>query len=132
MSLRILVTGGRSWTSRATIYDALRWTLGTYPTLGPPVLVHGDCPYGGADRIADEIWCGWVVAWPGRLAEPEKHNANGFSSFKERNQHMVELGATVCLAFAEKWASGTGQTARMARAAGIETFDYGVDTSGLA
>lgn len=48
---------------------------------------------------------------------------------RARNQHMVNLGADVCLAFATRWASGTGMCARMARKAGILVVDYGVDTS---
>lgn len=127
--LRILVTGSRSWRDRATIRAALGDALGTYATIGLPVLVHGRCPDGGADLLADQVWRELLTARPGWLAEPEMHDARRFPSFKARNQHMVDQGATVCLAFATAWASGTGQTARMARAAGIPTRDYGVPTA---
>jgi hypothetical protein len=41
---------------------------------------------------------------------------------------MVSLGADVCLAFAQAYASGTGHCARAARKAGIPVLDYGVST----
>jgi hypothetical protein len=125
MPLRILVTGSRSWTDEAAIDEALRWAL-SLSTIGPPVLVHGDCPYGGADLLADRRWRRWMRDLP--LAEPELHPMTDYASPRERNQAMVAAGATVCLAFATRWASGTGQTARMARRAGIWTRDYGANT----
>ena len=120
--LRILVTGSRDWTDRDAIRNALLDALSTYTTIGAPQLVHGAAE--GADTIADEEW--QAFAWP--LAEPERYPARDFSSPRARNQHMVDLGATVCLAFAQSWASGTGMCARMARRAGIHVVDYGVPT----
>lgn len=125
--LRILVTGSREWTDRQVVADALSRAL-TLSTIGYPVLVHGAAA--GADTLADEVWREWAQMFP--LAEPERYPAQGFSSPRARNQHMVNLGATICLALARSWPSGTGMCARMARKAGIHTIDYGVDTSNAA
>ena len=126
--LRILVTGSRSWTGRDAVRRALLDAL-TMTTVGAPVLVHGRCPQGGADLLADQVWRELATTLPeGVIAEPEQHPVDRYPSFAARNQAMVDAGAHVCLAFATSWASGTGQTARMARRAGIRTVDYGVDT----
>ena len=114
---RILVTGSRQWNSYSVIYRAL---VAVRHPIYPAILIHGNAP--GADSIADH-WArqfGWRV---------ESYPAKDFPTPRARNQHMVDLGADVCLAFAEKWASGTGMCARMARRAGIQVIDYGVDTS---
>ena len=125
-ALRILVTGSREWTDRAAVRSALVDALATYTTIGLPVLVHGDAA--GADTIAHEEWAALERSRPGWLARPERYRARDFPSPRARNQHMVDLGATVCLAFAHDWASGTGMCARMARRAGIPTFDHGAST----
>lgn len=123
---RILVTGSRSWQNDQIVREALIDALASYSSVGLPVLIHGDCPT-GVDSIADRVWSYWMESgFP--LGEPEKYAGRGFESFRARNQHMVDLGATVCLAFASGWASGTDQTARMARRKGIKVIDYGVST----
>ena len=83
-------------------------------------LVHGGAV--GLDSLAD---C--AARTLGLSVEP--HRAINFRTPRHRNQHMVNLGADVCLAFAQKWASGTGMCARMARKAGIPVVDYGVSTA---
>lgn len=124
--LRILVTGSRQWADPDAVRSALVDALGTYATIGLPVLVHGGAA--GADSLAHEEWVELERSRPGWLARPEVHEARFYASPRARNQHMVDLGATVCLAFALGWASGTGMCARMARRAGIHTIDYGVST----
>jgi len=131
MTYRILVTGSRDWSgpSKAGIIRvALTEIIKTNIRYGEFVLVHGACPK-GADRIAHFTWEAFRRAEiPTTLLPAEQYPGELFRSFKERNQHMVNLGADVCLAFATNWASGTGQTARMARRAGIRTLDFGADT----
>lgn len=128
MTYRILVTGSRDWPDGIEVVMAVRREIirsrhlplrkGEAPGF---VVVHGGCPTGVDAAIhAHCIVEGFPV---------EKYPGKDFPSFKARNQHMVDLGANVCLAFATKWASGTGQTARMARRAGIHTTDFGVDTA---
>jgi hypothetical protein len=130
VTLRILVAGSREWADVDAIDRAIRAALMKYWTDQPPVLVHGAAP--GADTLADKLWMGWLGArrtvgappWP----EPERYPARDFPSPRARNQHMVDLGATVCLSFTLDWASGTGMCARMARRAGIPVVDVGVPT----
>jgi hypothetical protein len=124
--MRILITGSREWTDRDVIRRALVDALGTYTTIGLPVLIHGAAE--GADTIAHQEWAALERSRRGWLARPETYRARDFPGPRARNQHMVDLGADVALAFADRWASGTGMCARMARRAGIPTIDYGVPT----
>ncbi len=133
MSLRILITGSREWADKGAIAQALLDAFGEY---GPFIdydeqmgrltawqsitLVHGAAR--GADAIADRLGEAWGLT-------VERHRARDFPTPLLRNQHMVDLGADVCLAFAQRWASGTGNCARAARKAGIHTVDYGVPTA---
>lgn len=128
MTYRILVTGSRDWQGIDEIRVALTDVIKSNIRYGEFVLVHGACPK-GVDLFAHVLWEAFQGARiPTKLLPAEQYPGGAFPSFKARNQHMVNLGADVCLAFATKWASGTGQTARMARRAGIPTIDYGVDT----
>ena len=118
--MRLLVTGTRDTFSDMNLeVRKLIWELRLeyYSSL---TVVHGGCLTGvdhTAQIVCDEIGID-VECWPGHW----------FKTNKDRNQHMVNLGADLCAAFATKWASGTGQTARMARKAGLTTIDYGVST----
>jgi len=119
--VRILITGSRRWDDRLAVDHAIgraRAQSGDHL-----VVVHGGCPT-GADAAAD------VYARAAGL-ELEVHEPDptyGPQRFRIRNQAMVNAGADLCLTFANSWASGTGMCARMARAAGIRTVDYGVPT----
>lgn len=125
MTYRILVTGSREWTDNDKLQDALLDFVHRDDTC---VLIHGACP-DGADEMAATAWA-IIRDWGGdNLLPAEAYPGKDFPSFKARNQHMVDLGADICLAFATKWESGTGQTARMARRAGIPVVDYGVSTA---
>lgn len=124
--IRILVTGSRAWLDENAIRLALEFHLQQFPMDRTAVLVHGAAA--GADSIAARIWSDWHKRWPWLFAEAESHPAFSFPDPKVRNQHMVDLGAEVCLVFAREWASGSGHCARAARRAGIRTVDYGVPT----
>lgn len=130
--LRILFTGSRDWRETGIVGRAILDAVGTYA----PHLIEQDdygprlrwtevtCVHGGArglDSIAARIAKAWTMP-------TECYPARDFPSPRARNQHMVDRGADVCLAFATSWASGTGMCARMARRAGIHTIDYGVST----
>jgi hypothetical protein len=112
--VRILVTGTRNGWDPAEIWGALVEHGDEVCTL-----VHGWAD--GVDRDADFFARGF--GW-----EVEVYPADQFESPLKRNEYMVRLGADVCLAFADRWASGTGHCARAARRAGIPVIDYGVDT----
>lgn len=130
MTLRILVTGSRIWRDRDTIRSALTNALGTYATIGRPVLVHGGCA--GADVMAHTEWMRLLADRSGALAEPEVHLADwdrhGRSAGPIRNQEMVDAGATVCLAFPLGKSIGTRGCMRMAEKAGITVINYGDQT----
>jgi hypothetical protein len=121
---RILVTGSRTWTDQSKLRLAVMREVVAAEFAA--VVVHGAAVDGlgnpaGADAMADRY---------ARMigTKREAYPAADFPSPRHRNQHMVDLGADVCLAFATSWASGTGMCARMARRAGIPVIDYGVDT----
>ena len=142
--LRILVTGSRGWTDNLAIAGGITRALSYLldPALGHTqsrnpgplmpsrrlfaamqwhqfTLVHGDAP--GADWAFARIAQAWGLT-------VEKHPARQHRTPLVRNQHMVNLGAAVCVAAALQWASGTGHCARLARTAGIHTIDIGVST----
>lgn len=115
--MRILVTGSRNLTNRQLVVDALQAVgCDTDPTELITV-VHGACPYGGADAFASD----WAeIAFN---TEEEAHPADfaglGPKAGPLRNQEMVDLGADICLAFPTGGSRGTWDCVRRARAAGI-------------
>ena len=115
---RGLVTGSRTWTDETTIRHAFADII---RLRGPEnvVIVHGACPR-GADALADHI----ARPWTG--LEIERHPAdwrpdgqfNRRAGF-QRNAHMVNLGANICLAFIRERSSGATPCAALAEQAGI-------------
>lgn len=118
MTYRILVTGSRDWGDVRAIHAALELADAMAPCTSDGItLVEGNAD--GADRFARNVArdLGWqVVTMP--------HGGDPLA----RNLAMVEAGADICLAFATRWASGTGHCARAARRAGIRVVDMGVST----
>lgn len=122
---RILITGSRKVTGRATVSIPLTqaWKdLGAVPT----TVVHGTAA--GADSLAGRI----ARENPGYLVE-EPHPAvwrpngvyNPAAGFV-RNKAMVDLGADLCLAFLKRGElnKGTLDCIRRATKAGIEVREY--------
>ena len=136
MTLRILVTGSRDWRDPEPIRAALLDALGTYTTIGTPVLVHGgqvsrDEVTGeryGADHLAEQAWMGIAEHVPGGLSV-EVHRADwrthGRAAGPIRNAQMVAAGATVCLAFPLGESRGTRGCMQLAERAGIPVRDLG-------
>lgn len=115
---RILVTGSRDWADADTIQTALynAWTELFEEGGRKIVLVQGECEYGGADKIAADIWRTWGLPVEGHPAE---RGEDGRILGPERNAKMVNLGADVCLAFPLPSSRGTRNCMRLAREAGI-------------
>jgi hypothetical protein len=113
---RILVTGSRDWQDHDLVRDAL--TMAIYQNV-PAVIVHGACPT-GADAIAS--W--WVRSLGRNLPITEERHAadwkaHGRAAGPIRNQHMVNLGANVALAFIRNNSRGATGCADLAEQAGI-------------
>ncbi|MDI5965773.1 SLOG family protein [Streptantibioticus silvisoli] len=112
------MTGSRSWADMPTVREALR-QVRLEVAGGPIVVVHGACPR-GADALADLL----ATRAPAEFRmSVERHPADWDALGKRagfvRNQHMVDLGADVCLAFIRSGSRGASHTARVAERAGI-------------
>jgi hypothetical protein len=123
VSYRILITGSRSsgdeiadvaW--RQFVHNKLVATVLDGEIRGHITVVHGECVYGGVDLWAAE----WAAKW-GPLATDEPHPARLFPSPPDRNSHMVQLGADLCIAFPAKGSRGTWDCLRKAVDAGIDS-----------
>lgn len=114
---RVLVTGSRDWDDDTTIGEALSEVIRPVWHDRAVVIVHGACP-SGVDQLAHE----WAEVFG---APVERHPANWKINGKRagfiRNQHMVNLGADVCLAFIRNGSRGASHTAALAEQAGIPT-----------
>lgn len=114
--MRILITGSRNWAAEATIASALQQVWAEAGRPKQVTVIHGACPYGGADALAAQAarQYGWDV---------EEHAADwrrhGRRAGPMRNQAMVDAGADVTLAFPLANSRGTWDCVRRARAAGI-------------
>jgi hypothetical protein len=122
---RVLVTGSRTWRRPDRINAVLDQIL---EIVGPFVLVHGDCP-NGPDALADD--------WAGRHPEVvvERHPADwkmGKQAGFWRNQHMVNLGADLCIGFMRNNSPGTLHCTTAAICAGIKTRVYRYDHARVA
>lgn len=127
--MRVIVTGSRDHANRhavwAALTDVLReaWDTATNDTTGPILtLVHGSAR--GADTFAHQ----WAVAHD-PVVVPELHIPDwkmGKQAGHWRNQHMVNLGADLLLAFFQPGAANAGTADCVARAveAGIPVRRY--------
>ncbi|MFF2475121.1 DUF2493 domain-containing protein [Streptomyces sp. NPDC058066] len=112
---RILVTGSRGWDD----HDMVRANLATAVFQKvPAVIVHGACP-SGADAVAS--W--WIrqhrIIGLTEERHPADWRANGKAAGPIRNQHMVNLGADLVLAFIRNGSCGASHAAALAEQAGI-------------
>lgn len=112
---RVLLTGSRTWT-RSLLRDVLLWL----PERA--VLVHGYAK--GADSLADQVWGAWLDRRVEQHPLPEGWWRINWRAGFERNEHMVALGADLCLAFIRAHSGGATHCAAKAEAAGIPTFRF--------
>lgn len=123
-TLRLLVTGSRTWTDTQAINAALGRYLADANRSGNSLtIVHGACPT-GADAIADA----WAKRhW--RNVAIERYPANwdgphGKAAGFRRNTEMVQLGANLCAAFIRNASKGATHCAEQAIKAGIPVHRY--------
>lgn len=116
---RILITGSRDWDDKGAI--ALAMLESAENASDKIIIVHGACPT-GADQMAGDFaeFMNWGI---------EEYPANwvkhGRAAGPIRNQHMVDLGADICLAFPLGESRGTRHCMKAAEKAGIEVINYG-------
>ena len=124
---RVLVTGWRDWPSAGKKFiwrelDRLWTRVGSdaadYIPPNSVVIVHGRCPYGGADLWAEEWARDRQQMWEPHPAETRGGRLLG----PERNSRMVALGADLCVGFPGLNSKGTWDCLRKATDAGIETY----------
>jgi hypothetical protein len=133
MSIRILVTVSRSWTSWSVMRSALETTYAKHPGA---VLVHGANPKG--DNTAAMMWRAlggreesWPADWDHCGADcrhKPKARSNGgtycpYAGYR-RNTAMVESGPALCLAFIANASKGATHCAQAAEDAGIPVVRY--------
>lgn len=136
-TVRVLVTGSRSWRDRETLADALldAWYDATQVVSSETgfVIVHGDCP-DGADALAKQ-WAldndlshephaaDWSApcdaTCPNHRKTSDRHGEYCPMAGHRRNQLMVDLGADLVLAFHRNSSRGTADCINRARRAGI-------------
>jgi hypothetical protein len=116
---RVLVTGSRDWEDVDLLRHQL--TLAWLQHPGPFVVVHGGCPT-GADDLASDLVANMLEAEMGDVSEeahPADWKQHGRAAGPIRNQHMVNLGADLVLAFIRNGSRGASGCAALAEAAGI-------------
>lgn len=131
MTVRILVTVSRSWSSWSVMREALTQC---YERHTHAVLVHGDNPRG--DRQAAGIWRdlgGEVEPWPANWRMhgddcrcPDRTDRCRFAGFR-RNLRMVESDPDLVLAFIHRGSRGASHCAQAAEEAGITVIRYEQD-----
>jgi hypothetical protein len=84
-------------------------------------LVSGACPT-GADKLAEDVWEKYGGQVERHPAAWRVHGVFNASAGRQRNQHMVDLGADICVAFIHNNSPGTTHCANAAEEAGIRTI----------
>jgi hypothetical protein len=116
MTTRVLVTGSRDFMDKDLMRKTLRGLRKAWPD-AEILIVHGNAV--GADTFADIVAreLGYLTE-----AHPYWHD-KGRAGGPMRNQHMVDLGAELCLAFPIGKSPGTRGCMEMAKRAGIPVVD---------
>lgn len=139
-TVRILITGSRTWGDLPTIRDAIADAITEHPD-SRIVIVHGKAR-NGADAIAAHLARHWgpSVSEEPHPARWELHGSR--CAGKVRNAEMVEAGADICLAFLDPCANqdcrrvdphdshGAAGCAELADAAGIPVRRYRREPTG--
>lgn len=112
--ITVLVTGGRYYDDKRYVDLVLD---GFHTRRSIKLLVTGACPYGGADKLAEDWARENEIDYAGY---PAKFKAHGKPAGPIRNARMIELKPDLVIAF--PGGNGTANTVSLARQAGIEVF----------
>lgn len=121
--MRVLVCGSRTFNDSAAVASTL-WgltaLLGDDPDM---VVIEGKCPYGGADRHAEDWARNFATE---HLSFPADWNTHGRAAGPIRNQRMLDEGKPdMVWAFVDKplaESRGTSDMVRRAMTAGLPTY----------
>ena len=108
--MRVLITGGRDFSDRALLFDALDRLHSIH---GFTVLIHGDAS--GADRLSGEWAASKGIQVEARPAEWKKH---GRAAGPIRNSQMLDEKPGLVIAF--PGGNGTADMVKKAKQAGLE------------
>lgn len=123
MTVRLLITGSRSWDREDLILDELTKFADWATRRGQSVsLLSGTAA--GADRMCERVGkrLGFNIE-----RFPADWNAHGKRAGFVRNQEMVNTGPDFCLAFIKSGSRGASMTARIAQESGIVTRVVEID-----
>lgn len=115
----VLVTGGRFYDERLHVYTVL-------DTLAPiSLLIHGACPYGGADILAEDWAKSRQIPY---IGYPAPFATMGKPAGPWRNREMIKLYGPQIIAThgcitAFPGGTGTADCVTVARAAGIKVLE---------
>lgn len=127
--MRVLVTGSRKWKNEGLVWAALdvlyeAWLEDVQDSLGDEfIVVQGEAP--GLDTMAKR----WAVDKHREdpRVDHEDHPAHwdllGKAAGHIRNKEMVDLGASLCLAFPTPESIGTLDCMKLVEQANIPLFD---------
>lgn len=117
MTTRVLVTGSRDFMDKELMRKALSGLRRAWPD-ADILIMHGNAA--GADTFADLVAreLGYRTE-----AHPALWGTHGKAAGPMRNQHMVDLGAELCLAFPVGKSVGTRDCMRRAAKAGIQVLN---------
>lgn len=120
---RLLVTGSRGWEDELSIPYTIAFLCPT-----PAVLVEGGAR--GLDRMFRRLWLpyGPIESYPVTGADWDQYGQN---AGHRRNKIMVDTSPNVCVAFIKNGSAGASGCRDMAVAAGIPTWVWRQDGSGV-
>lgn len=124
-TLRILITGSRTWPKPAWVMESIVDYMTEYFAQGVSfVVVQGEAK--GADLQAKEAakalkTAGWPITYERHPADWGQH---GRKAGYLRNKKMVDLGADVCLAFIHNGSKGATMCASLAAQKDIPVRHY--------
>jgi hypothetical protein len=124
MTVRILVTGSRTWEDKNYIQSVFQKWDKKLPSDQKRVLVSGACP-SGADFLAEQVAAelGWVLE-----RYPADWDEYGKRAGFVRNEEMVETRPDFLVAFIRDESKGATMTVRLACKAGIPVEKHAYET----